>query len=234
MKVCFAFLLLMSTARLSAQQQFNKYGLTVITSIDTLKKIIEADSNKAFVHIKDYVPGVVLDIKYASTQNVFYEQLYDKPYAIIRLPVAKALANVQAELKKLGLGLKIYDAYRPYSVTCRMWDLMPDSIYMGKPWRGSHHNKGISLDLTLVDLKNKQEVRMPTPFDALIYASHPRFTGLPDSIIKNRDLLITTMTKYGFVVDSVEWWHFNYKDAFTYELLDIPHALIIKNIKRTK
>lgn len=217
-----------------AQDSLNKYGLYIISSAEKLMQTIKADSNKSFVRIKDYVPGVVLDIKYATTQNVFYEQLYKKSHAFTRLPVAKALRDVQAELKQHGVGIKIYDAYRPYSVTCRMWELLPDTIYMGKPWKGSKHNRGIALDLTLVDLKTKKELAMPTPFDALVYASHPDFMGLPDSVIQNRKLLIDVMSKHGFAVDLVEWWHFNYTGGLNYELLNIPFTSIEKLIRKNK
>lgn len=222
---------------LSAQDSLNKYGLYILNNIGQLQKTIQADSNKSFVRIKDYVPGVVLDIKYATKQNVFYEKLYKRPHAFIRLPAARSLEKVQEELKRHGLGLKIYDGYRPYSVTCRMWDKIPDSIYMGKPWRGSRHNRGIAVDLTLVNLKTGKELLMPTPFDALVYASHPDFMGLHDSVIKNRQILISTMAKYGFSVSAREWWHFDYTPGLDYEILDIPPGQInklVKNIKRKK
>lgn len=212
----------------------NTYGLVIISSIDSLQMTIQADSNKSFVCIKDYVPGVVLDIKYATTQNVFYEKLYDKPHGYTRLLVAKALADAQQEFKQHGVGVKIYDAYRPYSVTCRMWERLPDSIYMGKPWKGSKHNRGIALDLTLIDLKTRKELAMPTPYDALVYASHPDFMGLPDSVIKNRKLLIDIMSKHGFAVDPLEWWHFNYVQGLSYELLDIHQDVIHKAIRLSK
>ncbi len=89
--------------------------------------------------------------------------------------------------------LKIYDAYRPYSVTCQMFEMLPDPLYMGLPWTGSKHNRGIALDLTLIDFKTKKELKMPTPFDALVYAVHPEFMKLPEEVIKNRELLKTVM-----------------------------------------
>lgn len=216
----------------SGQDSLNKYGLYVINDLQVLEQTIQKDSNKAFVRIKDYVPGIVLDIKYATTQNVFYQKFYDKPHAFARLPVVKALAKAQEEFRQHSVGIKIYDSYRPYSVTCSMWDLMPDSIYMGKPWRGSKHNRGVALDLTLVDIKTGQELRMPTPYDALVYPSHPSFMQLPDSIIRNRQLLISILSKHGFTVASNEWWHWDYADAFKYELLDIPPNEIEKMIRK--
>ena len=203
-------------------QKANIYGLNIISDSKILKETIKKDPNNALVQIKDYVPNITLDIKYATTQNVFYIQLYKKPAALVRLPVAKALAAVQKDLNTQGYGLKIYDAYRPYSVTCQMFEMLPDTLYMGLPWTGSKHNRGIALDLTLIDLKTKKELKMPTPFDALVYAAHPEFKKLPEEVIKNRELLKTVMKKYGFKVDPMEWWHFNYVSDTVFELLDIP------------
>jgi len=203
-------------------QKANIYGLNIISDPKILKETIQKDPNKALVRIKDYVPNIALDIKYATTQNVFYTQLYKKPSALVRLPVAKALAAVQKDLNEQGFGLKIYDAYRPYSVTCQMFEMLPDTLYMGLPWTGSKHNRGIALDLTLIDLKTKKELKMPTPFDALVYAAHPEFMKLPELVIKNRELLKTVMKKHGFKVDPMEWWHFNFVSDTVFELLDIP------------
>ncbi len=217
-----SLLWVLASGRSLAQHAGNPYGLPVLTTVGELRQTIRADSNKALVKITDYVPGVILDIKYATTQNVFYTKLYEQPHAYTRLPVAKALAAAQKEVRAMGYGLKIYDAYRPYQVTCRMFEMLPDTIYMGLPWKGSKHNRGIALDLTLVDLKTRQELDMPTPFDALVYASHPDFTGLPQPVLKNRQLLLDVMGRHGFTVDPVEWWHFNYTDGLDYELLDLP------------
>lgn len=206
----------------NAQQIVNKYGLTIINTIAEYNKTIEVDGQKKLVKIKDFAPTIALDIKYATSQNVFYTQLYKTPSALVRLPVAKALAKVQEDLNKQGLSLKIYDAYRPYSVTCQMYEMLPDTIYMGLPWQGSKHNRGIALDLTIIDLKTRQELPMPTPFDALVYASHPEFMKLPANVIQNRELLKSIMKKHGFKVDPVEWWHYNYVSTTTFELLDIP------------
>jgi zinc D-Ala-D-Ala dipeptidase len=218
-KFIFIFLFINS---LAFSQRTNKYNLSIISDPKILKEIIQKDPNKALVRIKDYVPNITLDIKYATTQNVFYTQLYKKPTALARLPVAKALAAVQKDLNEQGCSLKIYDAYRPYSVTCQMFEMLPDTLYMGLPWTGSKHNRGIALDLTLIDLKTKKELKMPTPFDALVYAAHPEFMKLPEEVIKNRELLKTVMKKNGFKVDPMEWWHFNYVSDTVFELLDIP------------
>lgn len=221
-KVLVQLSLFIGLSSANAQQIVNKYGLTIINTIAEYNKTIEVDGQKKLVKIKDFAPTIALDIKYATSQNVFYTQLYKTPSALVRLPVAKALAQVQEDLNKQGLSLKIYDAYRPYSVTCQMYEMLPDTIYMGLPWQGSKHNRGIALDLTIIDLKTRQELPMPTPFDALVYASHPEFMKLPANVIQNRELLKSVMKKHGFKVDPVEWWHYNYVSTTTFELLDIP------------
>lgn len=196
--------------------------LLIIRTKEAYLKTVQEDGDKALVLLKKYVPSIKLDIKYATSQNIFYQKLYPKAGAYVRLPVAKSLAKVQEELKQKGLSLKIYDAYRPYSVSVQMFEMLPDTLYMGLPWTGSKHNRGIALDLTLVNLKTGKELKMPTPFDALVYASHPEFPLVSDEAKQNRELLKDVMKRHGFVVDPMEWWHFNYKSNTNYEILDLP------------
>ena len=229
----FFFLMNLVIYNLNAQLSDHTYGLYIISNSKDLKVSIDKNSEKSFVNLKDYIPGISLDIKYATKANIFYEKLYTSPSALLRLPAAKALKKVQEELKEIGYGIKVYDAYRPYKVTCRMFAVLPDTIYMGLPWKGSKHNRGIALDLTIIDLKSKKELVMPTPFDALVYASHPEFKNLPENAIRNRDLLIQTMHKYGFKVDPVEWWHFNFQSSIDFEILDISHRDIENMIKQS-
>jgi zinc D-Ala-D-Ala dipeptidase len=230
-----SFLLILLSSGKAFSQSSNPYGLPLQLSVEDYRKSVALDSNKRMVQIADFVPGVVLDVKYASRENVFYTQLYPRPIALTRLPAAKALANAQKEFNEKGVGLKIYDGYRPYSVTVQMYDMLPDTVYMGLPWQGSKHNRGVALDLTLVDLKTGNELRMPTPFDALVYAAHPEFKKLPEEVIRNRELLKSVMKKHGFSVDPVEWWHYNYVDTSrTFELMDIPIDLMEREVLNSK
>lgn len=222
----FFLLLLGSLVQVAAQSKANPYGLSIQTTLEELRQSVAVDSNKRMVQLSQYIAGIVLDIKYAGTANIFYEQLYKSPHAFVRLPVAKALAAVQKDMLQAGYALKIYDAYRPYSITCRMFERLPDTVYMGLPRTGSKHNRGIAVDLTLIDLKSGKELEMPTPFDALVYAAHPDFQDLPAHILQNRELLKTIMRKHGFEVDPVEWWHYNFKAAKDFELMDINPELL--------
>ncbi|MFM7357799.1 MAG: M15 family metallopeptidase [Sediminibacterium sp.] len=202
-------------------QDRNIHGLLIVSDLHVLKDQIQQDSNKQLVEIKKFIPSIKLDIKYATTQNIFYTRFYNQAKAYVRLPVAKALVKVEKELNEMGLGLKIFDAYRPYTITCMMFNLLPDTLYMGLPWYGSKHNRGIALDLTLIDRVTKKELKMPTPYDALVYPAHPEFMKLSNEVIANRELLKATMKKHGFKVDPMEWWHFNFVSATNFELLDI-------------
>ncbi len=200
----------------------NKYGLSVINTEAAYKKSIAENRNKELVDLEKFIPGIRLDVRYATTNNFSKQAVYDQARAFARLPVAAALKNVQAELSKSGLGLKIFDAYRPYRVTVKFFQLASDKNFVANPKNGSRHNRGCAVDLTLIDLKSGKELKMPTSYDSFEAAASPGFKNLPSEVIKNRDLLISVMQGHGFRVLDNEWWHFDFRDWKSYELLDIP------------
>lgn len=228
----FPFLILFANSSISAQSNvFNKYGLLIIKDVNILQKQITLDSNKKMVDLLKNVPGLVLDLKYSSTDNFMHQQLYPAiTTTYLRKPAADSLVKVVAELKRLHLGIKIFDAYRPYSVTEKMWEKVKDDRYAADPAKGSGHNRGVSVDLTLIDLKTKMELPMGTGFDNFTDTAHQGFSGLSPEILMNRTILKTVMEKYGFIALSTEWWHFYLPDASSYELLDLPFAAL-KNLK---
>lgn len=173
------------------------------------------------VDLKKYLPGVKLDIRYATTNNFTKKQLYNSVKAFVRLPVAKALQKVRKELRKKNIDLKIYDAYRPYSVTVAMWEYVKDDRYAAAPDKGSRHNRGCALDLTLVDARTGEDLEMPTEYDSFTVKSHDNYTNLPAIQIKNRKILRDSMEKAGFVHTSSEWWHFDFRGWNKYHLMDI-------------
>jgi zinc D-Ala-D-Ala dipeptidase len=144
----------------------------------------------------------------------------------MRLPAARALSKVQDELNKQGLGLKIYDAYRPYFVTEKFWELVHDDRYVADPKKGSGHNRGIAVDLTIIDFRTKKELVMPTGFDNFTDSAHHDFVNLPDEILKNRKLLKETMEKFGFVEFPTEWWHYSLPHPENYEVMDLPFGTL--------
>lgn len=216
------------------QKNTNPYNLPLITSLDSLRRLVEKNADQDLVEIKQYVPNVVLDLKYATKDNFLKKKLYKKGYAFVRLPVAQALATVQAELARYGLGIKVFDAYRPYSVTRKMFEIRPDTVFLAVPWRGSQHNRGCAVDLSLVDLRSKKELPMPTGFDDFTEKAYADYADLPEELIKNRELLKGIMQKAGFSVYSAEWWHFTYKDWEKYGLVDIDLEKLAQNKKSKK
>jgi zinc D-Ala-D-Ala dipeptidase len=188
------------------------------------------DSSKKMVELKSMIPGIVYDLRYAGINNFMRRRMYaaGTNNTFLRLPAAKALRQVQMELNEKGLGLKIFDAYRPYSVTVLFWELVKDERYVANPSKGSGHNRGIAVDLTIIDSKTGKELDMGTGFDNFTDTAHSTFTALPEQVLQNRKLLRTTMEKYGFKVLDTEWWHFYLPDASRYEILDIE----FKKMKR--
>ena len=211
------FVTIFSITAATAQYKYGLQPLGYEAYLETVKK----DARKRLVNITEYVPGVVLDIRYATTNNFTGERIYDLPLAYARKPVAEALQTVQLELKKRGLGLKIFDGYRPYGATVKFYEVYKDTTYVASPYRGSRHNRGCAIDLTLIDLKSGKELRMPTGYDAFTREAWPS-TPVKDPVAReNRSLLISVMEKNGFRVNSSEWWHFDFRGWKSFEILDI-------------
>ena len=139
----------------------------------------------------------------------------------LRKPAAEALAKVQQELKTKGFGLKIFDAYRPYSVTVTFWELVKDEKYVANPAKGSAHNRGLAVDLTLIDIKTKKEIDMGTGFDNFTDSARHSFNSLEPQVKLNRKMLRDIMVKYGFDMFDTEWWHYSWPNNSDYELLDL-------------
>ena len=147
---------------------------------------------------------------------------------------AKALAEAAAELRTLNLGFIIWDAYRPFHVTVKFWDLIHDERYVANPSKGSGHNRGIAVDLTLYDLSTGKELNMPTGFDDFSeYAHHGVILSDPEKI-KNRELLKSIMEKHGFLKFETEWWHYYWPGGDKYDVMDIPFEKLIKSTNAIK
>lgn len=185
---------------------------------------LEKNPEKQLVDLEQVVPGVVLDIRYATKDNFTGERIYDQAKAYARRPVAEALARVQAELAKQGLGIKIFDAYRPYRATVKFYEVYRDTTYVASPYRGSRHNRGCAIDLTLINLETKEELKMPTDYDAFTKTAWPSTPVADRAVRKNRQLLIAAMEKHGFRVNSSEWWHFDFVGWRGFEVLDIDFS----------
>jgi len=202
-------------------QTVNNYGLIVITDTSFYKKEIEKDSLNRLVDIGKFIPLLKLDIKYATKDNIAGMKVYKEPKAFLRLPAAYALKKVQAELNKRGLGLKIFDAYRPYSVTVLFYEKIKDTDYVASPWKGSRHNRGCAVDVSIIDLRTGKELEMPTKIDDFTLKAHSDYQDFSDTVKSNRGLLLNVMKKYGFEQLSTEWWHFDFSGWANYFLMDL-------------
>jgi len=213
---------------------FNKHGLWVINNTKQYNATTKSNLNKQMVDIQKFIPGLILDLRYATTNNFMHKKLYPAiTNTYLRLPAAQALQRIDSELKEMGFGLKIFDAYRPYSVTEKMWEPIKDDRYVADPKKGSGHNRGIAVDLTIINLKTTKELPMGTGYDNFTDTAHQNFTALPKEILVNRNILKSLMEKHGFVALESEWWHYFLPNASDFELLDIPFKKL-KNITRSQ
>lgn len=219
-KILILFLLL-GIAEVKAQKP-NPFGLLIISDLETYREYVKADPGKELIDLKKYIPGIKLDIRYATKNNFTGQAVYSQARAFARRPVAEALKKVQGELKKSGLGLKIFDGYRPYTVTTRFFAIASDKSFVANPKDGSRHNRGCAIDLTLIDLKTGKELAMPTPYDSFAPEAASDFKGLSEEVIKNRETLRVVMEKNNFRVLKNEWWHFDFIGWRNFELMDIP------------
>ena len=178
--------------------------------------------------LRTYLPGVREKIHYATTDNFTGRVLYKNPGLYLRQTAAEKLKGVQDSLRKKNLQLVLYDAYRPYRITREMWVGIEDERYVANPAKGSGHNRGIAVDLTLADLSTGQLLDMPTGYDNFSDTAHLDFLNLPQHVINNRELLRGIMEHYGFIVLETEWWHFYLPESRRYPLMDFSFQQLSK------
>ncbi len=180
---------------------------------------VQAQTDTSFVEIIKLNPHIRLDIRYATPNNFLHQTVYPQARCFLRHDAAMAIDAVQKELETIGLGLKIFDGYRPLSVQKKMWQIMPDAHYVANPAKGSRHNRGMAVDLTLVDAEG-DALPMPTGFDSFKKEAHQDYFNLPPEILRNRWILRTVMEKHGFSPIRTEWWHYDFKGWEKYRVLD--------------
>ena len=199
----------------------NEYGLQVVEGEDVYLRTVAEDPSKELVDLEQEIPGVRLDIRYATTDNFMRERLYPVAKAYLRAPAAVALAGAQKEFKARGLELKVFDGYRPYEVTEKIWEPYQNPDFVADPAEGSRHNRGCAVDLTLVD-EIGEDLPMPTGYDDFTKKASHDYQNLPEEEIRNRDLLRAVMESHGFQALPTEWWHYDYVGWERFELLDLP------------
>ena len=164
-----------------------------------------------------------LDIRYATSNNFVGKPVYPEARAFLQRPVAESLVKVNNELKPLGYQLVIFDGYRPWSITKTFWDITPkeNRDFVANPRKGSRHNRGCAVDVSLMEINTGKMVQMTGEYDETTERSYANYTGGTEEQRRLRDLLRSKMETNGFKVLSFEWWHFDYQDWKSYRIQNI-------------
>lgn len=173
---------------------------------------VESISDTTFVNLKDYSADFVYDMKYATEDNFLKAKVYDCAECFLRFKTVKALVKANTKFIKKGYHIKIYDCYRPLDIQKRMWKIVSNPEYVADPAKGSIHNRGGAVDITLVDVDGI-ELDMGTSFDFFGPEASHYFDNLSDEVKQNRALLKRIMKKSNFNSFDSEWWHYNLKNA---------------------
>lgn len=193
------------------------------------KKATALDKNDPYrlIELNTLDPSIILDLRYATANNFTGRILYPEARAFLAGAAANALAAAHKAAKADGFGLTIFDAYRPWRITRQLWDATPRGpkrAYVANPKRGSRHNRGCAVDLSLHDLRTGELVEMPSGFDDFSEKAHRDFSAASPAAIANRARLQAYLEAQGFTGLSNEWWHFDYKDWAQYPVMDIPFS----------
>lgn len=186
------------------------------------------------IELRELSTSIKLDIKYAAPDNFVGRPVYTEARTFLQRPAAEALVRVHNELKKQRLGLLIYDAYRPWSITKLFWEVVREDqrSYVADPAKGSKHNRGCAVDLSIYDRKTGKPLPMPSGYDEFNERASPEYSGGTDEERKNRDLLRRSMEAEGFTVNANEWWHFDYNGWQDFAIYDISFSEIGKKMKK--
>ena len=173
----------------------------------------ETDDN-AFVNLKNYSNDFVYDMKYATDDNFLKEKVYPCAECFLRVKTVKSLLEANKMFLAKGYKIKLYDCYRPKAIQKKMFQLVPDANYVANPKKGSIHNRGGAVDISLVDF-NCIELDMGTKFDFFGKEASHNYLSLSDTILANRKLLKEIMLQNNFKSFDSEWWHYNLNGSNT-------------------
>ena len=182
----------------------------IITFLSVLLSFVVWGQQSDFVRLKDLSSDFVYELKYATPDNFLKQAVYDCGECYLRKSTAEALVKANKAFIQLGYRIKLFDCYRPLSVQKKMWKILPGTHYVANPAKGSKHNRGAAVDLTLVDAQGK-ELNMGTPFDFFGKEAHHTYTEHSKEVLENRKLLKETLNKYNFKSIYSEWWHYEFR-----------------------
>lgn len=199
-----------------------KTNESVLQRKDAIKKnylsgnsiaLYEGISDTAFVKLRDFSENFIFDMKYATNDNFLKSKVYDCEECYLRLKTIKNLIEANNEFQESGFKIKLFDCYRPIDIQKKMWELVPNADYVADPKKGSIHNRGGAIDITLVD-RNGKELDMGTPFDFFGPEAAHNYQELSKKVKKNRAFLKEIMLKHNFKSFDSEWWHYNLMDSY--------------------
>lgn len=199
-------------------------GTALQTPVVNLEEMPDREPGD-FVKVKEYIPDIVVELKYATNQNFTNHVVYDFTEAYLRYSTVLKLMDVQEELREQGLRLKIWDAFRPLKAQEKLWAAKPDPNFVSNPWNGTNsHSRGHTLDITLVNGEGK-ELEMPTGFDDFSTYADRDYSDCTDAAAKNAMLLQEVMEKNGFTGLQSEWWHFSENAEYEIERVFDPGTI---------
>ncbi len=208
--IIFILLLLLSCKSKSNFVSNNENSYAVKT--ENIENINNETNDTTFVNLKNYSSDFVYDMKYATSDNFLNAKVYDCGECFLRLKTVKALIEANNSFMKLGFKIKLYDCYRPLDVQKKMWAIVSNPKYVANPAKGSIHNKGGAVDISLVDLSGN-ELDMGTKFDFFGEEAGHKYLIFSKKILENRKLLKTVMINFKFNSLDSEWWHYNLQSA---------------------
>ena len=177
--------------------------------------------SNGLVNVADMDSSFIFDMKYATEDNFTKTPVYPVNVCVLRTETALKLINANNEFAKFGYKIKIWDAYRPMYVQQIFWDIVKDERFVANPnKKGSRHNRGTAVDVTLVDAAAR-ELRMPSKFDDFSDKASRNYKNMHEEEIKNIDLLTGVMERHGFTTIDTEWWHFDDSNYYKYEIVDV-------------
>lgn len=185
-----------------------------------LSSLVFAQEDTVIVSLKSIDSTIVQDVRYATANNFTKQVLYPTAKVFLRKIAAEHLAQANEFLKKHhNVSIKIFDGFRPLFVQNIMWQILPDDRYVADPAKGSRHNRGAAVDITLIDAEGN-ELDMGTPYDDFTERASFASKDVSEKAYTNRKLLRDVMIQFGFLPLETEWWHFDFKNWKQFGILD--------------
>jgi zinc D-Ala-D-Ala dipeptidase len=193
----------------------------VVGDVSIYERIVKADPDNEIIDLQPLIPSAKLDCRYATTNNLVHRKLYPTAVAFMRKPAAYALQHAAEVLSAQGYGLLLHDGYRPYEVTCIFYEVIKDTTFVADPHKGSKHNRGMAIDLSLYHLSTGEPVVMPSEYDETTERAFQKYISPIADANKHKSILKQALLDVGFIENQWEWWHFDYRgweSCYTYDL----------------